>query len=44
MMEEMTVYRTYDRFKQAFDQEIRRQADGFVRMGYLLKVARIRIF
>ena len=40
MMEEMTVYRTYGQFKQAFDQEIRRQADGFVRMGYLLKVAR----
>lgn len=40
MMEEMTVYRTYDQLKQAFDQEIRRQADGFVRMGYLLKVAR----
>ena len=39
-MEEMTVYRTYDQLKQAFDQEIRRQADGFVRMGYLLKVAR----
>lgn len=40
MMEEMTVYRTYGQFKQAFDQEIRSQADGFVRMGYLLKVAR----
>lgn len=40
MMDEMTVYRTYGQFKQAFDQEIRRQADGFVRMGYLLKVAR----
>ena len=40
MMEEMTVYRTYGQFKQAFDQEIRRQADGFIRMGYLLKVAR----
>lgn len=40
MMDEMTVYRTYDQLKQAFDQEIRRQADGFVRMGYLLKVAR----
>lgn len=39
-MDEMTVYRTYGQFKQAFDQEIRRQADGFVRMGYLLKVAR----
>ena len=32
MMDEMTVYRTYDQLKQAFDQEIRRQADGFVRM------------
>lgn len=40
MMDEMTVYRTYGQFKQAFDQEIRRQADGFIRMGYLLKVAR----
>ena len=40
MMEEMTVYRTYGQFKQAFDQEIRSQADGFIRMGYLLKVAR----
>lgn len=40
MMDEMTVYRTYGQFKQTFDQEIRRQADGFVRMGYLLKVAR----
>ena len=40
MMDEMTVYRTYGQFKQAFDQEIRRQADGFVRIGYLLKVAR----
>ena len=40
MMEEMTVDRTYGQFKQAFDQEIRSQADGFIRMGYLLKVAR----
>ena len=40
MMEEMTVYRTYGQFKQAFDQEIRSQADAFIRMGYLLKVAR----
>ena len=40
MMEEMTVYRTYGQFKQAFDQEIRSQADGFIRMGYLLKVVR----
>lgn len=39
-MNEMTVYRTYGQFKQAFDQEIRGQAAGFVRMGYLLKVAR----
>ena len=39
-MNEMTLYRTYGQFKQAFDQEIRRQADGFIRMGYLLKVAR----
>lgn len=30
----------YSRFKQQFDEELRKSAEGFVRIGYLLKVAR----
>lgn len=36
-MEELTTYKT---FKQNLDNELNRAAEGFVRIGYLLKLAR----
>lgn len=39
-MNETVKFTDYKQFKVEFDQEIGRQAEGFVRMGYLLKVAR----
>ena len=33
-------YKTYTEYKDALDQEIHKQAEGFVRIGYLLKLAR----
>ena len=39
-MQEMKEYTQYADFKQAFDREYRNQTEGYIRMGYLLKVAR----
>lgn len=36
----MTTTATYGEFKQMLDQELQKTAEGFVRIGYLLKVAR----
>ena len=40
MAEEMVRVGKYSDFKAAMDQEVRNVTQGFVRMGYLLKVAR----
>ena len=40
MAEEMVRVGTYSDFKAVMDQEVRNVTQGFVRMGYLLKVAR----
>ena len=39
-MEELTNLINYQQYKQAMDTELRRTTEGFVRIGYLLKVAR----
>lgn len=39
-MQELSKFTQYEDFKQAFDREYRKQVDGYIRMGYLLKVAR----
>ncbi len=39
-MEELTKVTTYQQYKQAMDTELRRTTEGFVRIGYLLKMAR----
>lgn len=39
-MEELTTMATYREFKNTLDTEVNRVADGFVKIGYLLKVAR----
>lgn len=39
-MEELKAIGTYQELKKALDTELYNQADGFVRTGYLLKVAR----
>ena len=40
-MEQMIEYgKTYQEYKQELDGELQRTAEGFVRIGYLLKVAR----
>ena len=39
-MEELTQVTTYQQYKQAMDTEIHRTTEGFVRIGYLLKLAR----
>lgn len=39
-MEGIMKFTDYKQFKGEFDREIGRQAEGFVRMGYLLKIAR----
>lgn len=39
-MEELTKVTTYQQYKQAMDTEVRRTTEGFVRIGYLLKLAR----
>lgn len=38
-MDNLMTVSTYTEFKRAFDGEIRRQSEGFVRMGYLLRHA-----
>lgn len=40
MGSEMTVYQNYESFKAELDGELQKTAEGFVRIGYLLKVAR----
>lgn len=40
MKDEVTIQANYSQFKQQFDEELRKSAEGFVRIGYLLKVAR----
>lgn len=37
---EVTEYRDYKEYKKELDAEVSRAAEGFVRIGYLLKVAR----
>ena len=39
-MEQLTVYQNYESFKKELDGELQKTAEGFVRIGYLLKVAR----
>lgn len=39
-MEELTKVTTYQEYKKAMDTELQRTTEGFVRIGYLLKVAR----
>lgn len=39
-MEQVIEYRSYQEYKQELDTEIKKTAEGFVRIGYLLKVAR----
>lgn len=39
-MNEVIEYRTYAEYKQELDTELKKTAEGFVRIGYLLKVAR----
>lgn len=39
-MGDIITYNNYGHFKEAFDAEIKMQANSFVKVGYLLKVAR----
>ncbi|MDO5575323.1 MAG: hypothetical protein Q4G60_15240, partial [bacterium] len=39
-MEEIREYQNYSQFKEAVDTELQKSAESFVRIGYLLKVAR----
>ncbi|MFW5632181.1 MAG: hypothetical protein ACOCMZ_03450 [Acetivibrio ethanolgignens] len=39
-MKELSTIQSYSQFKEALGTELRNQAEGFVRTGYLLKVAR----
>ena len=39
-MEQVIEYRSYQEYKQELDTELKTTAEGFVRIGYLLKVAR----
>lgn len=39
-MEQVIGYRSYQEYKQEMDTELKKTAEGFVRIGYLLKVAR----
>lgn len=39
-MQDLQIIKTYNEFKNAFTTELNKQAEGFVRTGYLLKVAR----
>ena len=38
-MNELT-YGSYQEYKEALDRELNRTAEGFVKIGYLLKIAR----
>jgi len=39
-VEEITRYKSYEEYKKELDGELQKTAEGFVRIGYLLKVAR----
>lgn len=39
-MEQITAYKNYQEYKHELDTELTKTAEGFVRIGYLLKVAR----
>ena len=39
-MEQIIEYSSYQEYKQELDTELKKTAEGFVRIGYLLKVAR----
>ncbi len=39
-MEQVIEYRSYQEYKQELDTELKKTAEGFVHIGYLLKVAR----
>lgn len=39
-MEELTNIKSYQEFESTFDKELAKQAESFVRVGYLLKIAR----
>ncbi len=39
-MEEITYQKSYQEYKEELDGELQKTAEGFVRIGYLLKVAR----
>ena len=39
-MEQITAYKSYQEYKHELDTELTKTAEGFVRIGYLLKVAR----
>ena len=39
-MEQIRPYQTYSQYKEELDRELSKTAEGFVRIGYLLKVAR----
>lgn len=39
-MEQVIEYRSYQEYKQELDTELKKTAEGFVRIGYLLKVTR----
>ena len=38
-MDDLMEVSTYKEFKSAFDREVRNQAESFIRMGYLLRIA-----
>lgn len=38
-MENLKVFGSYEQFKQEFDYEVRSHAEGYIRMGYLLRRA-----
>ena len=38
-MNELMNIRTFEEFEAAFDHEVRNQAESFIRMGYLLRIA-----
>ena len=39
-MEQIRPYQTYEQYKEELDRELSKTAEGFVKIGYLLKVAR----
>lgn len=38
-MNELMTIKTYEEFERAFDHEVKNQAESFIRMGYLLRLA-----